>query len=97
LPPELGSKKQVLKLRSVKSIVIAPANTGRDKTNKKTVTKTAQINKLICSREIELLRKFFTVHIKLIPPKIELIPAQCNLKIAKSTLLPMCPIVLSGG
>jgi hypothetical protein len=33
----------------------------------------------------------------LIPPKIELKPAQCKLKIAKSTLLPGCPIVLRGG
>jgi hypothetical protein len=45
-------------------------------------------NKLICSKEIELLRKFFVVVIKLIPPKIELTPAQCKLKIAKSTLFP---------
>jgi len=68
--------------------VIAPANTGKDKTNKKTVTKIVQTNKLICSRETELLRRFFVVVIKLIPPRIELTPAQCKLKIAKSTLLP---------
>jgi len=64
---------------------------------KKTVTKTLQTNKLICSKEIDLLRRFLVVHIKLIPPKIDLTPAQCNLKIAKSTLLPGCPIVLKGG
>jgi len=68
--------------------VIAPAKTGSDKTNKKTVTKIVHTNKLICSKEIELLRKFLVVVIKLIPPKIELTPAQCRLKIAKSTLLP---------
>jgi hypothetical protein len=34
----------VLKLRSVKSIVIAPAKTGNDKSNKKAVIKTAQTN-----------------------------------------------------
>jgi len=51
----------------------------------------------MCSKEIDLLRRFFVVHIKLIPPKIDLIPAQCRLKIAKSTLLPGCPIVLKGG
>jgi len=93
----LGSKKEVFKLRSVRSIVIAPAKTGRDKTSKKTVTKIVQTNKLICSRETALLRKFFVVVIKLIPPKIELTPAQCKLKIAKSTLLPGCPSVLRGG
>jgi len=78
-------------------MVIAPAKTGRDKTSKKTVTKILHTNKLICSKEIDLLRKFFVVHIKLIPPKIDLIPAQCKLKIARSTLLPGCPIVLNGG
>jgi len=76
---------------------MAPAKTGRERTNKKTVTKTVQTKRLMCSREIELLRKFFVVHIKLIPPRIELIPAQCKLKIAKSTLLPGCPKVLRGG
>lgn len=64
-------------------------NTGKDKINeKKTVPNTVQTNKLICSKEIDLLRKFLVVHIKLIPPKIELNPAQYKLKIAKSTLLP---------
>jgi hypothetical protein len=87
----------VLKLRSVNNIVIAPAKTGRDKTSKKTVTKTLQTNKLICSREIDLLRRFLVVHIKLIPPRMDLTPAQCKLKIAKSTLLPGCPKVLKGG
>jgi len=77
--------------------VIAPAKTGKDKTSKKTVTKIVHTNKLMCSIEIDLLRKFFVVVIKLIPPKIDLTPAQCKLKIAKSTLLPGCPIVLSGG
>jgi hypothetical protein len=76
---------------------MAPANTGKDKTNKKTVTSTDQTNKLIFSKVIEELRKLKTVHIKLIPPKMELTPAQCKLKIAKSTLLPGCPIVLKGG
>jgi hypothetical protein len=87
----------VFKLRSVKSIVIAPANTGKDNTNKKTVTKIVQTKRLICSKETQLLRKFLVVVIKLIPPKIELTPAQCKLKMAKSTLLPGCPIVLKGG
>jgi len=77
--------------------VIAPAKTGRDKTRRKTVTKTVHTNKLICSKETHLLRKFFVVVIKLIPPRIDLAPAQCKLKIAKSTLLPGCPRVLSGG
>jgi len=85
-PLNWNQKKEVLKLRSVNNIVRAPAKTGRDKTKRKTVTKTDQINKLIWLKEIDTLRKFLTVHIKLIPPKIELKPAQCKLKITKSTL-----------
>jgi len=76
---------------------MAPAKTGKDKTSKNTVTKTVQTNKPICSIEIEILRKFLTVLIKLIPPKIELIPAKCKLKIEISTLEPGCPKVLKGG
>jgi hypothetical protein len=77
--------------------VIAPAKTGKESTSKKTVTKTVQTKRPICSTETDILRKFFTVLIKLIPPKIELAPAKCNLKIAKSTELPGCPKVLKGG
>jgi hypothetical protein len=40
-PPPFGSKKDVLKFRSVKSIVIAPASTGKDNNNRKAVIKTA--------------------------------------------------------
>lgn len=43
-PPPAGSKKVVLKLRSNNNIVIAPANTGNDKSNKKAVIKMAQTN-----------------------------------------------------
>ena len=44
-PPPAGSKNVVLKLRSVKSIVIAPANTGTANNNRTTVTKTLHTNK----------------------------------------------------
>jgi hypothetical protein len=37
------------------------------------------------------------VQIKLIEPKILLAPAKCKEKIAKSTLLPGCPILLERG
>jgi hypothetical protein len=36
-PPPAGSKKVVLKFRSVNSMVIAPANTGSDNNNKNTL------------------------------------------------------------
>lgn len=43
-PPPAGSKKVVLKFRSVKTIVMAPANTGRDNSNKNAVIKIDQTN-----------------------------------------------------
>jgi len=44
-PPPAGLKKVVFKLRSVRSIVIAPAKTGRDKRRRMDVMKTDQINR----------------------------------------------------
>lgn len=40
-PPPSGEKNDVLKLRSVRSMVIAPAKTGRAKTKSSAVTATA--------------------------------------------------------
>jgi len=73
-----------LKLRSVNSIVIAPANTGRDKSSKIAVIKTDQINKGIRSKVILFCRIFIIVVKKLIAPKIEEAPAKCNEKIVRS-------------
>ena len=44
-PPPAGSKKVVLKLRSVNNIVIAAAKTGKDNNNNTAVIRTAQTNK----------------------------------------------------
>lgn len=44
-PPPAGSKKDVFKLRSVRSIVIAAASTGRDRRRRTAVIKTDQTNK----------------------------------------------------
>ena len=41
-PPPAGSKKVVLKFRSVNNIVIAPANTGRDNKRRTAVRRTDQ-------------------------------------------------------
>ena len=41
-PPPSGEKKDVLKFRSVSSMVIAPARTGRANTRSSAVTATAQ-------------------------------------------------------
>jgi hypothetical protein len=49
-PPPATSKNDVLKFLSVNTIVIAPANTGNDKSNNTAVTTTAHPNKAnLCS------------------------------------------------
>jgi hypothetical protein len=68
----------VLKFRSVSNIVIAPANTGRDKSSKKAVMNTAQTNKGVRLAVIPGARIFVIVTIKLIAPKIDETPAKCN-------------------
>lgn len=84
-PPPAGSKKEVFKLRSVNNIVIAPAKTGRDKSNNRAVIATDHTNKGTRSRRRPLERIFIKVVIKLIEAKIEDTPAKCKEKIAKST------------
>ena len=65
-PPPAGSKNEVLKFRSVRSIVIAAARTGRDRRRRITVTKMAQANKGMRSMITPLCRMLNVVHIKLI-------------------------------
>lgn len=96
-PPPLGSKKDVLKFRSVKSIVIAPAKTGKERRRRMVVIKTDQINRGIRSRVRSLIRIFMIVVIKLIDPRIDEIPAIWRLKIAKSTAFPLWEILLDRG
>jgi len=74
----------VFKFRSDKSIVIAPARTGIDKRSKIAVIKTDQTNKGISFQVIIGTRILMIVVMKLIAPRIEEIPAKCNLKIVKS-------------
>lgn len=74
-----------MKLRSVRSIVIAPAKTGRDKRSKMAVIFTAQTNRGICSNNMPAVRILIIVVIKLIAPRIEDAPAKCREKIAMST------------
>ena len=75
----------MLKLRSVSSIVIAPAKTGSDSRSSTAVMKIAQQNSGSLCRVIPGCRMFNIVVIKFMAPSIELIPAKCRLKIAKST------------
>lgn len=44
-PPPAGSKNEVLKLRSNRSIVITLASTGKERTRRMAVTKVAQIKR----------------------------------------------------
>lgn len=87
-PPPIGSKNEVLMLRSVRSIVIAPANTGRDRTSKMAVINTDHTNKGTFSHVMLGACILMTVDIKLIAPRMDEIPARCREKMAKSTDLP---------
>lgn len=78
----------MLKLRSVSSIVMAPARTGSDRRRRTAVIRTDQTNKGMESKDIEADRIFMIVVIKLIAPRIEDAPAKCKLKIARSTEIP---------
>ena len=75
-PPPAGSKNEVFKFRSVKSMVIAPARTGRESRRRTTVIVTAQTNKGIRSSCIPCQRILITVVMKLIAPRIDEAPAR---------------------
>lgn len=72
------------------SIVIAPAKTGSDSSNKIAVIFTDQTNRGIRSSCIPCHRILTIVVIKFTAPKIDETPAKCNEKIAKSTDPPAC-------
>jgi len=88
-PPPAGSKNEVFKLRSVSSIVIAPATTGRDRRSKIVVITTDQTNKGVRSNVIPVDRILTIVVIKLIAPKIDDTPAKWSEKIVRSTEAPI--------
>jgi len=83
-PPPAGSKNEVLILRSVKSIVMAPAKTGRARSNRIAVNRTDHTNKGIWSHVIPVVRMLIIVVIKLIAPRIDDAPARWSLKIDRS-------------
>lgn len=89
-PPPSTLKNDVLKLRSVISIVIPPAKTGNDNNNKNAVNNIDHTNNGNRDIDIPLQRIFKIVQIKFIAPSIEEIPAICKLKIARSTDAPLC-------
>lgn len=75
-PPPAGSKKAVFRLRSVRSMVIAPARTGRESSKSTAVITTAHTNKGIRSSRSPFHRILITVVIKFNAPRIEEIPAK---------------------
>jgi len=88
----------VLKFLSVSSIVIPPANTGKDNNNNIAVINTAQTNNGKRKKCKDLTRILIIVVIKFIAPSKDEIPAKCKLKIAKSTEPPECETIpLNGG
>ena len=97
-PPAPGSKNPVLKLRSVRSIVMAPANTGSDSNSKNAVMSTLHTNNgnlCITNPGPRILK---IVVMKLMAPRILLAPDKCKLKMAKSTAPPLWLVIwLSGG
>lgn len=78
----------MLRFRSVKSIVIAPAKTGNDKSKRIAVKITDQTKSLVFSNLSFFVFKFKIVVIKFKAPKIDEIPAKCKEKIVKSTEIP---------
>jgi hypothetical protein len=78
-----------LKFLSVKSIVIAPAKTGKDNNNNTAVITTAHPNNANLCNLIPGLLIFNIVVIKFIAPSKLLIPDKCIANIAKSTLAPL--------
>lgn len=89
-PPPEGSKKEVLRFRSVNSIVIAAANTGKANSSIIAVISTDQTNKGILNIGMDLGFILIHVVIKLIAPRMDEAPARCREKIAKSTDGPEC-------
>ena len=85
------------KLRSVSSIVIAPASTGIASSSRKAVTSIAHTNSGILCMVMPGARMLKIVVMKLIAPSSELAPARCRLKIAMSIAMPGWPIADDSG
>lgn len=83
--------------RSVSNIVIAPARTGNERRRRTAVILTAQTNKGIRSSRRPFHRIFATVVIKFKAPRMELTPARCREKMARSTEGPAWAMFLERG
>jgi hypothetical protein len=74
-----------------------PAKTGRERTRRKPEITIVQTKRGTFSKVTSLPRIFHIVLIKLILLKMDLTPARCNLKIARSTADPLWPRELLRG
>jgi len=96
-PPPAGSKNDVFRLRSVSSIVIAPARTGRESSKSRAVIAIDHTNSGIRSGFMLFGFMLIVVVIKFTAPRIDETPAKCNEKIARSTEAPAWAIPLARG
>jgi len=78
----------VFRLRSVSSIVIAPARTGKESRRSKAVMAIDHTNRGIRSGFMLFGFILIVVVIKFTAPRIDETPAKCNEKIARSTDAP---------
>jgi hypothetical protein len=92
-----GSKNDVFRLRSVNSIVIAPARTGRESNSRRAVIAIDHTNTGIRSGFMLFGFILIVVVIKFTAPRIEDTPAKWSEKMARSTDAPGCAIPLSRG
>src|SRR6202012_202689 len=96
-PPPSGLKKEGPKLRSVSSMVMAPARTGSDSSSSQAVSRIDQTNNGILCSVMPGARMLKIVVMKLIDDRIEEAPARCSARIAISTDGPGWPEEDSGG
>ena len=75
-PPLDGTKNDVPKLRSVRSMVMAPASTGSDNRSRNTVTRMDQTNNGILCSVMPGARMLKMVVMKLMAPRIDEAPAR---------------------
>src|ERR1700692_4047590 len=95
-PPAWAEKKVGPKLRSVSSMVIAPASTGSDSKSRNTVTRIDHTNSGILCSVMPGARMLKMVVMKLMAPRIDEAPARWIDRMAKSTAGPGWPEVDSG-
>lgn len=88
-PPPAGSKNDLLKFRSVSSMVILPAKIGRDSSSMIVVIAIAHTNSGTCSGLILGFFMLMIVAMKLIDLMIEEIPATWREKIMRSIDFPV--------